>query len=64
LSLQADFLLMAKLGVERNRDVKPISDRIVGPEIRVEKAEEKIFEEARDEDKVISGVRTKIDKEK
>ncbi len=53
-----------KLGVKRNRDVKPISDKIVGPEIGAEKAEEKIFEEARREDRVISGVRTKIDKRK
>ncbi|MGA9140967.1 MAG: hypothetical protein WBZ29_12130 [Methanocella sp.] len=55
---------MAKLGVERKRDVKPISHRPAGPEIAAEKAEEKIFEEARREDKIISGVRTKIDKRK
>ncbi len=64
MCLQADNLAMAKLGVERNRDVKPIGDKITGPEIGAEKAEEKIFKEARHEDKIIAGVRTKIDKEK
>ena len=55
---------MGKLGVQRNKDVKPVSHRPAGPEIAAEKAEEKRFEEARREDKIISGVRTKIDKSK
>jgi hypothetical protein len=55
---------MGKLGVQRNKDVKPVSHRHAGPEIAAEKAEEKRFEEARREDKIISGVRTKIDKSK
>jgi hypothetical protein len=55
---------MAKLGVERNKDVKPISHRPAGPEIGAEKAEEERFEQARREDRVIAGVRTKIDKRK
>jgi len=55
---------MVKIGVTRNRDVKPISHRPCGPEIGAEKAEEKIWEEARKEDKIVSGVRTKIDKRK
>ena len=55
---------MVKIGVKRDRDVRPISDRITGPEIGAEKAEEKIFDEARREDRIISGVRTKIDKSK
>ncbi|OPY25791.1 MAG: hypothetical protein A4E28_02929 [Methanocella sp. PtaU1.Bin125] len=55
---------MAKPGVERNRDVKPISHRHAGPEIRAEKVHEERFQQARREDRVIAGVRSKIDKGK
>jgi hypothetical protein len=64
LCLHVEISLMAKLGVQRDRDVKPISHRPAGPEIRAEKAEEERFEQARREDKIIAGVRTKIDKSK
>lgn len=64
LCLCVDSLLMGKLGVQRNKNVKPVSHRHAGPEIAAEKAEEKRFEQARREDKIISDVRTKIDKRK
>lgn len=52
---------MSKLGVERNKDVKPISHRPAGPEIRAEKAQDERFEQARQEDRIIAGYRSKID---
>jgi len=55
---------MARIGVARKRDVQPIGDRIAGPEIAVERAERKIFDDARRADEIISGVRTKIDRSK
>jgi hypothetical protein len=39
-------------------------DKIAGPETNAEKAEEKIFCESQLEGRIVSGVRTKIDKRK
>jgi hypothetical protein len=39
-------------------------DKIAGPETNAERAEEKIFCESRREGRIVSGVRTKIDKKK
>jgi hypothetical protein len=39
-------------------------DNIAGPEIKAEKAEEKTFCKSRREGRIVSGVRTKIDKRK
>jgi hypothetical protein len=36
----------------------------VGPEISAEKAEQRIFKEAREQGRVISGVRSRIDRSK
>lgn len=50
---------MVRKEVKRDQgdDEKPAS-----PEIRAEKSERKRFEEARQEHRIIDGVRTKIDK--
>lgn len=42
----------------------PESDLPSGPEIRAERSERKRFQEARKEHKIISGVRTQIDRDK
>jgi len=55
---------MVRMGVRRGRKARPDGDRIVGPETAAEKAEEKIFEEAVREDRIVDGVRTRIDRRK
>ena len=55
---------MYRKDVARDTEGGRPGPKFVGPEIGAERAEEKQFEESRREDKIISGVRTRIDSEK
>ena len=55
---------MAEKYVTTDTDTGPAGGKPARPEIRAEKVERKRFEKARQEHRIIDGVRTKIDKRK
>jgi hypothetical protein len=54
--------MMVRKDVIVDTSVRLDDGRYAGPEISAEKAEQKIFEEARQQGRVISDVRTRIDR--
>jgi hypothetical protein len=56
--------MMVRKEVTRSTDAGTASERPARPEVRAEKAERKRFEDARRQCRIVSDVRTKIDKSK
>jgi hypothetical protein len=60
---RSDLITMAEEYVATDTDACPAGEEPAGPETGAEKAERRRFEEARQEHRIIDGVRTGIDKD-